>query len=119
MTQITRPAQMIEILPYGTPWPAAGCAESVLLDISEPALESGLAVTLHRGIEDGLGDWAAIGLRLPSGAIVELINYRQRPGDSAFIVRTLATDPVEAVLNELLDCLSLPPTAISWRSGVA
>lgn len=105
------------ISPLGKSWPSAGCSESALLAVSEAELERRLSWKLHRGVEDGLGHWAAIGLELASGAVVELINYQQRPGQSAFIVRTAATDSSEAVLAELLACLGLAQTSIIWRPG--
>jgi hypothetical protein len=111
--------QTIEILPYGMSWPSVGCAETALLAVSESELEECLSRSLARGMEEGLGAWAAIALRLPSAAIVELVNYLERPGQSAFIVRTVATASPEAVLSELLVCLGLTQSSIIWRAGNA
>lgn len=108
-----------EVLPAGTPWPDAGYVESALLAISEELLEQRVATRLLRGTEAGMGDWAAVGLRLPSGAIVELVNYPARPGEQAFIVRMVPTPMPEAVIGELLSCLDLAQTSIIWRAGDA
>jgi len=109
----------IEVLPFGTPWPRGGYAEAALLAISEVELEERISTSLVRGTEEGLGAWAAIGLRLPSGAVVELVNYPERPGESAFIVRTVATALQDSVLNELLSCLGLDQPSVIWRAGDA
>lgn len=110
--------QFVEISPFGIPWPSVGYSESALLAVSEMELERILSKSLVRGVEEGLGAWAAIGLRLPSGEIVELVNYRERPGEGAFIVRTVATSSAETVLKELLACLCLPQVSVAWRANV-
>ena len=111
--------QTVEILQLGTLWPDPGYSESALLAISEAELEERLCTKLARGVEEGLGAWAAVGLRLASGQLVELVNYEERPGESAFVVRTQATASPEAVLRELLACLCFPQSSIIWRSGSA
>ncbi|KQU71481.1 hypothetical protein ASE08_29070 [Rhizobacter sp. Root16D2] len=109
--------QTIKVLPVGAPWPGIGYVESALLAISEVDLQERISTKLARGTEDGLGSWAAVGLRLPSGGIVELVNYHERPGQNAFIVRTVATAAPELVLDELLSCLGLTQPSVIWRWG--
>lgn len=109
----------IKVLPIGIPWPSVGYVESALLAISEVELEERISTGLARGTEEGLGAWAAIGLQLPSGAIVELVNYRERPGESAFIVRTIPNALAGTSLNELVSCLGLTERSIIWRRANA
>lgn len=109
----------IEISPVGIPWPSSGYSEYALLAVSEAELERRLSTRLVHGVEEGLGAWAAIGLRLPSGAIVELVDYQERPGERAFVVRMVATASSEVVLNELLACLPLPEGSVIWRASNA
>ena len=109
--------QPIEITPIGSPWPSCGYAESALLAVSEDQLEERLSAKLLHGVEEGLGAWTAIGLRLPSGEMVELVHHRGRPGERAFLVRTVATASPQAVLDELLVCLHLPQIAVIWQAG--
>ncbi|MGZ3254588.1 MAG: hypothetical protein ACXU7D_09810 [Burkholderiaceae bacterium] len=75
-----------------------------------------LGFPLTEGIENGLGVWVASGIRLRSGGIVEVINYRDRPGPKGFILRVDSALPLTATLDEVLHIFGLAGAALPWIS---
>ena len=68
--------------------------------MTEHALAARIGLPLVHGFENGLGSWAAIWGRLPSGVNVEFISYTLRPG--TVILRTDKNASYSATLDEAL-----------------
>jgi hypothetical protein len=66
-------------VPQGTRWPSGECIELAVLKLGLDELAERIGLPLAHGFEAGLGDWAAVGGRLPSGADVEFICYAHIP----------------------------------------
>src|SRR5579859_2074057 len=67
-------------VPEGTRWPSGMSVDLALLPLTEQELADRIGIPLSRVFEDGLGDWAGIGGRLPSGGDVEFICYKHGRG---------------------------------------
>jgi hypothetical protein len=106
------------VIPKGTAWPSGNYHELALLPVSDSQIELAVGTQLLHGVEEGLGAWAAIALRLSCGAVVELINYRQSPRPG-FVLRAEVGFEPGAVLREVLALLGMASTAASWVSPMA
>ena len=56
-------------VPEGTRWPSGESVDLAVLSITADELATRIGLPLVRGVEDGLGPWAGIGGRLPSGDV--------------------------------------------------
>ena len=101
----------------GTRWPSGTCVELALLPWNEEELACRVGLPLMHGIEAGLGKWAAIGGRLPSGADVELICYALQP--NTVILRSDKNAAHAAIVDETLKLLKLSrkDARISYLAG--
>ena len=82
-----------------------------MLSITADELATRIGLPLVRGVEDGLGPWAGIGGRLPSGRDVEFVCYAQIPHQV-----TLRVDkrvPYSAALDEALQLVGLSRAEVS------
>jgi hypothetical protein len=74
--------------PEGSRWPSGDYASLAVLPISESELASRIGLPLVRGVEEGLGPFAAIVGSLPSGAAVEFIRHALAPEPNGVELRT-------------------------------
>lgn len=105
-----------QILQLETLWPSGNFTAAALLAIRAEDVARKVGRALHVGNEPGLGEWRAIGLKLGSGAHVELIEYLHQPV-KGFVLRIDSGCEVKTVLDEILALLGLGPEAVLWRSG--
>ena len=92
-------------VPEGTRWATGESVDLAVLPIDADELAARTGLPLVRGVEDGLGAWAGIGGRLPSGRDVEFIWYAALPRQV-----TLRVDkgvPYPATLDEALQVVGL------------
>ena len=73
---------------------------------------------LLRGFEPGMGAWAAIGFRLSSGAVAELIRHTEAESGIFTLRVDRGADPV-ATLSEVLVLLGLVKADVVRTAGVA
>src|SRR5690348_263457 len=92
-------------VPEGTNWPSGSSIDLALVPLTMDDLAERLGMPLLRGIEDGLGHWAALGGRLPSGIDVEFICYAHIP--HSVILRVDKHAPFAAALDVALALLQL------------
>ena len=100
--------------PAGSRWPSGDFESLAILPISEELIHSVLGLELIRGVEDGLGAWAAVGFRLQSGVVVELIQHGSAPGPKGFELRADKGSDMEAVLLSILSLFNLERNALAW-----
>ena len=91
----------------GTRWPSGEGVEVALLLLTEDELSARVGLPLVRGVEDGLGPWAAIGGRMPSGNAVEFIYYTLKPKPSGVLLRLDKGACRPGVLDEALQIVGL------------
>src|SRR5262245_32994088 len=101
------------VIAEGTPWPSGNYQNLALLAVSEKQVELALGTPLLRGVEEGLGPWAAIGIKLPCGAVIELINYESAPS-SGFDLRSDVSFEPNIVLEETLALLAANRSHVLW-----
>jgi hypothetical protein len=116
MSGMSRSSKLIFILPEGRAWTGGGCVDLAVLPMSEAQLESRFGLPLERGTEDGLGDWSAVGGRLPSGANVVLIRHAATPGPTGFTLQADAGASLESVLQEVLAMAGVARSSLEWIS---
>jgi hypothetical protein len=92
-------------VPEGTRWATGESVDLAVLPIGADELATRAGLPLMRGIEDGLGPWAGIGGRLPSGRDVEFIWYAALPRQ--VILRVDKGAPYSATLDEALQFVGL------------
>ncbi len=106
---------LFELVPVGSYWPSGTYESAAVLDISMNDIERILVCRLHTGIEAGLGPWSAIGLRLASGAHIELIEYVHCPTRGVEL-RVDRDCDLRSALEATLSLLDIPFDAVRWRS---
>ena len=116
MTWPPRASKLTFVAPADRRWPGGDCIDLATLDAEESVIEARFGVALERGFEVGLGDWVALGGRMPSGREFELIRYLQAPGPRCFIVRVDAGADLAAALDEVLAMASIRREALLWLS---
>ena len=94
-------------VPEGTRWPSGDGVDLALLPLTEDELATLIGLPLVRGIEDGLGPWAAIGGCLPSGAAVEFIHYAKKADPAGVILRADKSACYATILDEALKLIGL------------
>lgn len=92
-------------MPQGTRWPSGECLDVAVLPITADELASRIGLPLVHDIEDGLGPWAGIGGRLPSGQEVEFVCYAHLPRQ--VFVRVDKSAPYSSALDEALLAVGL------------
>jgi hypothetical protein len=102
-----------ELVEQGAKWPSGRFNEIACIDIKESELAEALDSPLSSGIEEGLGDWVAAGLRLQSGAMVELIKYKSI-SDVGFIVRVDYDSNGDGVLEAVLKIIGKYSIDVTW-----
>jgi len=103
-------------MPNGTKWPVSDYVSAALIPIASETLSKVVGVPLTRGVESGLGSWEAVGLRLESGALVELIRYEIKEAPSGFEVRVAGDSDVSVTLHQVLALLNIAPESLVWVS---
>jgi hypothetical protein len=73
-------------------------------------------VAAERGVELGLGEWIAVGGRMPSGLGVEFIHYPLAPAPRGVNVRVDIQAPMTAALEEVLAILGMARGDALWIS---
>lgn len=103
------------VVPKGTPWPSGDYFDLALFTVTEAQIESLLGLELSHGEEQGLGPWAAIGIRLKSGEVIELIYYRYSPTQGLVVRADLGCEP-SVVIADVVELLRIERNVISWIS---
>jgi hypothetical protein len=103
-------------MPEGTRWPSGDSVDLAVLPMDENELVSRLGLPLLRGVEDGLGPWAAIGGTLPSGTAVEFIHHALAPEPRGVVLRADKVAPYAATLDEALQAVGLARHELLWIS---
>lgn len=106
----------IEVVPRGTRWPETDYVSAALIPIAPRRLAELVGGPLVDGIEDGLGSWEAIGLRLESGVLVELIRYQSKPEPQGFVLRIAGDANISAALTEVIAVLGMSRDSLTWVS---
>jgi hypothetical protein len=112
---MTSHSEFPDLVPLGSRWPSGKYCNVALLDIQGDDIERKLGCELASGSEPGLGTWRAIGLRLKSGALIELIEYLHQP-TKGFELRADSSCSMGDVLGETLAALGRGPECVVWRS---
>lgn len=99
----------------GLDWPAGNYVELAVLNVDKAYLHHLFGTRLIEGHEPGMGRWCSIGVRLESGAVIELIAYDNQPG-SGFTLRANASDNLQFVLQEAMSSLGLDQSVLAWSS---
>src|SRR5512133_2901585 len=89
----------------GTRWATGESVDLAVLSMTADELADRVGLPLVRGVEDGLGVWAGIGGRLPSGQDVEFIWYAHLP--QQVVLRVDKRAPYSATLDEALQLVGL------------
>lgn len=97
----------------GVMWPSGDYVDLAVLKIEGATLSHRLGVPLLVGDQAGLGPWEAIGARLPSGDLIELISYAHEPL-RGFTLRADAGNASSRVITEALTGLGLNDAALLW-----
>jgi hypothetical protein len=105
-----------EIVPEGACWSERGYVSAALIPIAPEKLAELVGAPLVRGVESGLGGWEAVGLRLRSGTLIELIRYVAKPDPQGFEVRIGNDTNIAVALREVIAFLGVPPQALAWVS---
>jgi hypothetical protein len=103
----------------GTRWPSGDFRDIAILPIDENAVSDKFRAPLHRGVESGLGPWAALGIQHSGGALVELICYQYIPPPSGFIVRIDSAEKFSEILDAVLGTFNLQREQLPWISELA
>src|SRR6478752_1609196 len=101
----------IERLPPGMRWPSGNYREVALLDVRGAYLSNHFGGDLVAGDEPGLGAWRAIGGKLKSGAVIELIEYLAQP-EKGFALRADSSCDLQSVLDETLAFLGMKSNSV-------
>ncbi|WP_156397950.1 MULTISPECIES: hypothetical protein [unclassified Duganella] len=104
------------LAPYACSWPSGDSLDLALLLITPSEVAASVGATATAGVEPGLGPWTAIGIQLPSGVVVELIEYAERPRLAGTIARVDRDLVLPNVLDELLLVLELGFADLPWIS---
>lgn len=105
----------VEVVPAGGRWPSGRYSEVALLDIQLDDISGMLEAKLNCGTEQGLGPWVAIGLRLSSGLLIELIDHVNRP-TRGVEMRVDSWSNLGDALDDALATFGLGQDAVLWRS---
>ena len=105
----------LTVVTPGMKWPSGDYIDLAVLDIDGETLRHRLRSPLTRGEETGLGPWEAIGARLRSGDLVELITYIHEPSPG-FTLRADAAGASWRLISETLAGLGLNQAAVLWVS---
>jgi hypothetical protein len=108
-----------ELVPEGTSWPSGNYRSIAMLPITPERVAAVVEAPLVSGIEPGLGPWEAIGLRLKSGASVELIYYSMAPEPKGVEVRVDQNANFHASLQQVIALFGLPLESLDWVSPLA
>ena len=107
-----------EVLEPGGRWPS-DYLEVAVLPVSDQEVSRVFATELIRGIEDGLGEWRAVGFRLLGSDLGELIHYPSSPGPAGYILRLDRASPIEPAFSEVLSLFGLQRSALLWVASGA
>ena len=110
-------ARSFDISTAGISWPAGDYCNLAMIAIAGEAIAQRVGSGLLVGDELGLGRWQAIGLRLRSGALVELIEYFEQPV-KGFVVRAERGCDGPSVLDELLAAFGFDERDVIWKNAV-
>ncbi|WP_146146957.1 hypothetical protein [Stenotrophomonas maltophilia] len=95
--------------------PGGGYVELAVIKVDDAFLTRRLGQSLLTGSEPGMGAWRSLGMRLPSGAVVELIAYDAEP-DAGFTVRIDNQSDPRIALQEIISALGLGAEQIIWSN---
>ena len=112
-TDAMDPNPDITVASRGETWPSGRSKPVAQLNINDAWLAAIANAPLASGIEPGLGPWTGIGLRLPSGARIELLRYQF--GGVHFELHADFGANARKVLEEFLTTTGLTIDAIRWR----
>jgi hypothetical protein len=72
------------VMPLGTRWPSGRYTSVAVLPMDACRLAEAIGCPLNTGAEEGLGTWVGAGIALPSGQLVEFVQYAHAPRASRF-----------------------------------
>lgn len=99
----------------GDAWPGGGYVELAVIKVDDAFLTRRLGQSLLTGNELGMGAWRSLGIRLPSGTVVEMIAYDAEP-DSGFTLRIDNQSDPRIALQEIISALGLGAEQIIWSN---
>jgi hypothetical protein len=108
-------SELATVVPVGTRWPSGTYASVAVLDASVDTISLVLGCIFTLGDEPGLGPWSAIGLRLESGMLVELIEYAKQP-HKGIELRADSHCDLRQALDDTLVALSIGDGAVLWKT---
>lgn len=94
-------------------WPSGRSRPSGLLRITPAELQARLPEPLTSGLEDGLGPWLGIGLKLSGGQPCELVLHTLSSVQEFTVFTDWEADPAAVCLQALFD-LDIPVSRLSW-----
>ena len=101
-------------MPLGARWPSGGYTSAAVVALDAARVEDIARCPLHSGAEPGLGPWIGIGLALPSGQLVELVQHLHAPTLRGFEVRVDSEANCREVLAEFVLALSVDEASVLW-----
>ncbi len=86
------------------------------IEITDEELEKLTGQKVLWGIEEGLGEWHAVGGLLPSGKQIEIIKYLDSLCPKSYVIRIDRHENTDSVLSEVLTLFGLKCEDLIWNS---
>ena len=96
-------------------WPSGSYKSIAIINLSREQLERWFGRNLVTGTEPGLGEWLACGGLLPSGQMVEFVQYAHAATPAGFDLRCDSDAESRTVISDTLAALGLTESSIRWR----
>jgi hypothetical protein len=99
----------------GERWPSGNYVEVAVLSVDDQHVSDCFSTSLLSGEEEGMGPWRAIGIRLNSGELIELIKY-DYDESGGFILRTDGNANKSECLEKVIELLEVDEKNLTWIS---
>ena len=111
---MTHQASHVSVMPLGTRWPSGTYTSAGVVALDAARVEEVARCALHSGSEPGLGPWVGIGVALPSGQLLELVQHLHAPKLRGFEVRVDSGANCREVFAEFLRAFNVNDGSVLW-----
>lgn len=96
-------------------WKSGNYREIATVALTDQEIVKATGLKIISGVEDGLGEWLAVGGELSTGDLVEIIRYKDSPNPADYIIRIDFEADINSVFALIFKELGINPNLITWR----
>ncbi len=96
-------------------WKSGNCREVATIELTDQEIVNATGLNIISGLEEGLGEWLAVGGELSTGDQVEIIRYKDSPDPTHYIIRIDFEANINTVVALFFKELGISLNSVKWQ----